>query len=80
METLKRYPYQDSIKRAFLYVLMNDSIPGLRIQAINALMSGPMSMHSADPEIRNAFKEKLINDDNSYIRLQARKFVQENSL
>jgi hypothetical protein len=80
METLKSYPYEDSIKKAFLRVLINDKLPGLRIQAINALIGGPMSAHSTDPDIRDAFKQRLVNDENSYIRLQAREFVQENSL
>jgi hypothetical protein len=79
METLKNYPSQDSIKKAFLHVLMNDKLPGLRIQAINALMGSSMSAN-LDPEIRNAFKQRLVNDENAYIRFQAKRFIQENAL
>jgi hypothetical protein len=80
METLKNYPSQDSIKKAFLHVLMNDKLPGLRIQAINALMGSSMSANRTDPEIRNAFKQRLVNDENAYIRFQAKRFIQENAL
>jgi hypothetical protein len=80
METLARYPYDESTKKAFLHVVMNDKLSGLRIQAINVLTSDPMSGHLNDGETRKAFKEKLVHDENSYIRFQATTILKGSSL
>ncbi len=74
---LKKIPFDDDIKSAYLYVLMNDSVSGLRIEAVNGLFEASKKGELFTKEELSVFKEKMQEDDNSYIRLRAQTVLKE---
>lgn len=74
---LKEFSYDGEIKRALLYVLENDSSSAMRIEAMNILLDASESGEKFSEEDLNLFKEKLYNDQNNYIRFQARNVIEE---
>lgn len=78
IKSLRKFPLDEALKKAFLFVLTHDSMSGLRIEAINALVREDRTGSIQDQEILRTLREKLLDDDNSYIRYKARTILQEN--
>ncbi len=69
--------YEPEIKDALLYVLLNDSSSALRIDALNYLIKTARSgVTLSDQEIKTV-KEKVLGDDNNYIRLKTKTLLEE---
>lgn len=78
IKSLNKFPLDEALKKTFLFVLTHDSTSGLRIEAINALVREDHTGSIRDQEILRTLSEKLLDDDNSYIRYKARTILQEN--
>ena len=78
IKSLRKFPLDEALKKTFLFVLTHDSTSGLRIEAINALVREDHMGGIQDQEILRTLREKLFDDDNSYIRYKARTILQEN--
>jgi hypothetical protein len=74
---MKKLPYDEDVKRAFIYVLTTDTSSGLRIEAINALVDAGKKGITLDKNEIDLFKQKLQTDDNSYIRYRTKTILQE---
>ena len=72
MNALCNLPFDEKISDAMIYVLQNDKNSGLRIQAINCLDEKNDLKRLADPNIKNVLKNRMQEDDNSYIKLRAK--------
>ncbi len=72
MNALCNLPFDDKISDAIVYVLQNDKNSGLRIQAINCLNEKNDVKRLSDPNIKNVLKNRMQEDDNSYIKLRAK--------
>ena len=77
IKSLRKFPLDEALKKTFLFVLTHDSTSGLRIEAINALVREDHMGGIQDQEILRTLREKLFDDDNSYIRYKARTILQE---
>ena len=60
------------VRAALMYVLQNDSNPGVRLKALDGL-SGFVKQ---DPQVRDEVLRALISDDNPGVRLQALRLVE----
>lgn len=72
MNALCNLQFDDKISDAIVYVLQNDKNSGLRIQAINCLNEKNDVKRLSDPNIKNVLKNRMQEDDNSYIKLRAK--------
>jgi hypothetical protein len=77
LKVLRTIPFDQDVKRSYLYVILNDSSSALRIDAINQLLEVSSKGAELNKEDRNIFKEKLLDDENSYIRLRAKTVLEE---
>jgi hypothetical protein len=77
LKLLKKLPYDEDIKQAYIYVLSNDTSSALRITAINALFETVQSGQKFSEKDLNLFKEKSKDDDNNYIRHLTKTILQE---
>jgi hypothetical protein len=77
MKVLKTIPFDQDVKRSYLYVILNDSSSALRIDAINQLLEVSSKGADLNKEDRDLFKDKLLDDENSYIRLRAKTILEE---
>lgn len=72
MNALCNLPFDNKISDAIIYVLQNDKNSGLRIQAINCLNEKNDVKRLSDPNIKNVLRNRMQEDDNSYIKLRAK--------
>ncbi len=72
MNALCSIPFDDEIRDALIYVLKNDQNSGLRIMAINCLGEKNDIKKLSEPNTINTLKEKMQQDENSYIKLKAK--------
>ncbi|MDP3148184.1 MAG: HEAT repeat domain-containing protein [Ignavibacteria bacterium] len=72
MNALCNIPFDEKISGAMIYVLQNDKNSGLRIQAINCLNEKNDVKRLSGPNIKNVLKNRMQEDDNSYIKLRAK--------
>jgi hypothetical protein len=77
LNLLKKLPYDENIKQAYIYILTNDTSSALRITAINALFETIQSGQKLNENDLKLFKEKSKDDDNNYIRLLTKTILQE---
>jgi hypothetical protein len=77
LNLLKKLPYDEDIKQAYIYVLSNDTSSALRITAINALFETVQSGQKLTKNDLKLFKEKSKDDDNNYIRHLTKTILQE---
>ena len=77
MKLLKKFTFDDDIKNTMLYVLQNDSSSGMRIEAMNMLVQANKKGSSFNREDLSVFREKMQQDDNNYIRYQAKTVLKE---
>lgn len=77
LKVLKNFPFDQDVKRAYLYAILNDTSSGIRIEAINELIESADKGTSLSAEEKELFSERLLEDDNSYIRLRAKTVLEE---
>ncbi len=77
LRVLKGFPFDNQIREAFLYVLVHDKNPGLRIAAINSLDSARVQTREAGPDLLEVLKEKMRSDNNNYVRIRAKEVLEE---
>jgi hypothetical protein len=77
LRVLKGYPFDNEIREAFLYVLVHDKNPGLRIAAINSLDSARVQSLEAGSDLLEVLKEKMRSDNNNYVRIRAKEVLEE---
>ncbi len=78
LNALRTFPMDGEIKGAFLFVLKHDDNPGIRIAAINYLDSVKTGAQQPDQDFLNVLREKMMSDNNNYIRLRAKSVIEEN--
>ena len=69
--------YEPDIKDALLYVLLYDSSSALRIDALNYLIKASRSGVTLNDQEIKTVKEKVLGDDNNYIRLKTKTLLEE---
>ncbi|RKY92128.1 MAG: hypothetical protein DRQ01_06705 [Ignavibacteriae bacterium] len=74
---MKKIPYDEEIKQAYLFVLTSDSSSGLRIEALNALIEGSKKGNRFSDSELDLLKQNYERDDNNYIKLKTRTILQE---
>ena len=77
LKVLKRLPYDEIIKQGFLTVLTSDTTSGLRIEAVNAISELIEKGLSFSQDELSLLKERLINDDNDYIKFRSATILKE---
>jgi hypothetical protein len=77
LNVLVKFPFDQEIRDAYLYVLSNDGNSGLRVAAINALANLKVQGASLDDKIINVLNRKAENDESDFIRLRAASLVKE---
>lgn len=77
LKVLKKYPFDESIKQAYLQILINDASSAMRIEAINAIMEADKKGIPVDDEIKSVLKAHLLQDDNNYIQIKAKKLLEK---
>jgi hypothetical protein len=77
LRVLKNFPFDKEIREAFLYVLVHDKNPGLRIAAINSLDSARTQTRQAGPDLLEVLKERMQSDNNNYVRIRAKEVLEE---
>ena len=80
LKTLASLPFDDEIKKTYLHVLVNDKVPGNRIEAINSLVKAIESGFKADDEILSVFKNQLEQEENPYIKIRAKTILDSKEL
>lgn len=77
LKALQKFPVDDNIVEAILYVLKNEKNTGMRIAAINFLDFSKLSGQPVDKDLLQTLKEKMQSDDNNYIRIRGNAAFQE---
>jgi hypothetical protein len=77
LRVLKSFPFDKDVREAFLYVLVHDKNPGLRIAAINSLDSARVQTSQAGSDLLEVLKEKMQSDNNNYVRIRAKEVLEE---
>lgn len=77
LNVLMKYPYDDQIRDAFLFVLQKDKNSGMRVSAINALADLKQQGNSIDDEIKNVLNKQAETAEDNFIRLRAASLLQE---
>jgi hypothetical protein len=77
LKLMKKIPYDEEIKQAYLFVLTSDSSSGLRIAALNALIEGNKKGNGFSDRELDLLKQNYEHDDNNYIKLKTRTILQE---
>lgn len=77
LKVLKNFPFDQDVKRAYLFSILNDTSSAIRIEAINELIESSNKGTSLSSEDKNLFRDKLLDDDNSYIRMRAKAVLEE---
>ena len=74
---LKNFPFDQEIKQSYIYVISNDTSSGMRIEAINELIDAAKKGTVLNNEEKELFREKMLSDNNDYIRLRAKTVLEE---
>ncbi len=80
MEALKlvsKFNYDESLKQAYLHVLLNDSSSALRITSLNALIKAVKSGHQLKQNDIELVMKQAKQDNNNYIRLKSKTLLEE---
>ncbi len=77
LKALQKFPIDDDIVEAILYVLKSEKNTGMRIAAINFLDFSKLSGQPVDKDLLQMLKEKMQSDDNNYIRIRGNAAFQE---
>jgi len=76
LTALEKFSFDDTVKDAFLFVLANDANPGLRIAAIDGLVT-KVAGQIWDETILRTLRDKMQSDDNKYIRVRAKNILED---
>lgn len=79
IKLIKKFGFDKEIKNAMLYVLQNDSSSGMRIEAMNILVQANKKGNTFSKQDLSVFREKMQQDDNNFIRYQAKTVLKENN-
>ncbi|MFH1197701.1 MAG: hypothetical protein V1720_18520 [bacterium] len=71
LNLLMKYPFDNEIRDAFLFVLSHDKNSGLRVAAINAFANLKLEGISIDDKIKNELNKYAEADQNNFIKLRA---------
>lgn len=77
LNALMKFPFDEEIRDAFLFVLSNDNNSGMRVSAINALAELKVQGKSLDEKIIEVLSRKAQNDESDFIRIRAASLVKE---
>jgi len=77
IKLLNKYNSDEDAKKALLFVLMNDSTSGNRIEAINSLVKAQKEGAKFNDKELSVFRQKMEADDNQYIRYRAKTVLME---
>ena len=77
LKMMSKIPFDENVKQALLYVITNDSVSGLRIEALNSIIEASNKGYKLNYDELNLFKKKLQQDENPYIKLRSRTILQE---
>ncbi len=66
-----------TLKQALLYVITNDTVSGLRIEALNSIIAAGSRGYKLNNEELNLFRQQMQDDENSYIKLRSKSILQE---
>ncbi|HTP14031.1 MAG TPA: HEAT repeat domain-containing protein [Bacteroidota bacterium] len=77
LKALQKFPIDDDVVEAVLYVLKNEKNTGMRIAAINCLDFSKLTGKSVDKDLLDLLKERMQSDDNNYIRIRGNAAFQE---
>jgi len=77
IKLLDRVGYDESVKQAYLYVLLNDSSSALRIEALNALIDAAKKGHTLNQNDVDLVIKQVSNDNNNYIKLKSKTLIEE---
>jgi hypothetical protein len=77
LKALQKFPVDDDIVEAILFVLKNEKHTGMRIAAINFLDFAKLMGSPVDKDLLEMLKEKMQSDDNNYIRIRGSAAFQE---
>jgi hypothetical protein len=77
LEALRESTRTAEVKAALIHVLRYDDNVRLRIEAVNALQDQLGSESDRGEDIRNAFEERMMEDNNLFIRNQAKAALQK---
>jgi hypothetical protein len=77
LKFLKTFPFDQEVKQSYLYIILNDTSTAMRIDAINELVQASSKGSELNNEEVEIFREKLLTDENDYIRYRARTVLEE---
>ena len=64
-------------KSTLIYVLLNDTSAGIRIEAINTLVDAAKKGFNFNQSDLSQLRNKIKVDNNEYVRLQAKNIIKE---
>ncbi len=76
LTALEKFPFDDTVRDAFLFVLTNDPNPGLRIAAIDGLVTR-VAGQIWDEAVLRTLQEKTQSEDNKYVRVQTKNLLED---
>jgi HEAT repeat protein len=71
LEALRGFEQDDNVRQTLLDALLEDSNPGVRVEAINALRGLAEKGTLDDPRLVNVLRDRMQRDPNNYIRMQS---------
>lgn len=77
LNVLMKYPFENDIRDAFLFVLQNDRNSGMRVSAINALADLKQQGQSIDDEIKNVLNKQIESAEDNFVKMRAASLLQE---
>ncbi|MGA2622284.1 MAG: HEAT repeat domain-containing protein [Bacteroidota bacterium] len=76
LTALEKFPFDDTVRDAVLFVLTNDPNPGLRIAAIDGLVTR-VAGQIWDEAVLRTLQEKTQSEDNKYVRVQTKNLLED---
>ncbi len=77
INTLMKFPLDQEIRDAFLFVLTHDNNAGIRVAAITGLSALKASGTSIDEKVKEVLRQNVENEDNNFVRIRAASLLEE---
>jgi len=74
---MREVPFNNDVKNTLIYVLLNDTSSGVRIEAMNIISEAAKKGATFNNQDLTIFKENLENDKNNYVRFLAKNIIKE---
>lgn len=74
---LQKYPYDEELRDAMLYILANDTNSGMRVAAINALADWNQQKQILDEVLKQALTKNSKADRNTFVQIRAASILKE---